>query len=354
MTYAASQVAYWVGQANDQSTGNHPTGWTTGQRWSETSSEWQTMYDTQYATARDTSTGTHPTGWTNGQLWSETASEWKAMHDVEYAAARDNSAGQSASTIGTHHPTGWTASQLWSETANEWNAMWGTEWRNSHDSQGFSYSYPGQAANAVFWSQSAQYWRGQYDAYVTNYNNAIANRDYWMITVAHSDAGVWDNRYNAGYSAGNSAGYAAGVAAASPGGSGATPVMLSTSGTLNAGANLTVTLGGLTAGVWSVTAYGLIGCGDESAAGEPQFGMYVEGSAGFNRKYASNPGDYSLPNKAKFNIRSGSRIYIGMEPIVQYTGGGTVTLRLADEFAVDANGTGYIHAVRVPTPSYPR
>ena len=239
MTYAASTVSYWVGQANDSSTGNHPTGWTSGQRWSETAGEWQAMYDTQYSTARDTSTGTHPTGWTNGQLWSETASEWQAMHDTEYANARDNSGGQPNKPSGNAHPTGWTAGQLWSltatqwntmwgqqwdiardtsagqtgrpsglahptgwtnqqlwsETATEWNAMWVTEWNAARDPQGFSYSYPGQAANAVYWSQSANYWKGQHD--------------YWKTTVAHDDPSVWDNRYNAGYTAGDTAGRAA-------------------------------------------------------------------------------------------------------------------------------------------------
>jgi hypothetical protein len=43
MTY--QNLGYWVGQANDTSTGRHPTGWTSGQRWSETASEWLAMYD---------------------------------------------------------------------------------------------------------------------------------------------------------------------------------------------------------------------------------------------------------------------------------------------------------------------
>ena len=38
-------LGYWIGQANDGSTGRHPTGWTTGQRWSETAGEWMAMYD---------------------------------------------------------------------------------------------------------------------------------------------------------------------------------------------------------------------------------------------------------------------------------------------------------------------
>lgn len=38
-------LGYWIAQANDGSTGRHPTGWTTGQRWSETASEWMAMYD---------------------------------------------------------------------------------------------------------------------------------------------------------------------------------------------------------------------------------------------------------------------------------------------------------------------
>jgi hypothetical protein len=215
MTYAASQVGYWVGQANDNSSGTHPTGWTSGQRWSETAGEWQTMYDTQYATARDTSTGSHPVGWTNGQLWSETASEWQTMYNTEFAAARDNSSGQTGRPSGLQHPTGWTANQLWSETASEWNAMWVTEWNTARDPQGFSYSYPGQAANAVFWSQSAQYWRGQadyywgpsrvwnsgatweqnYNLYVGYYNDMVSQRDTWTSRAnqAWGPNRVWNN-----------------------------------------------------------------------------------------------------------------------------------------------------------------
>ena len=43
MTY--QNLGYWIGQANDSSTGRHPTGWTSGQRWSETAGEWTVMYD---------------------------------------------------------------------------------------------------------------------------------------------------------------------------------------------------------------------------------------------------------------------------------------------------------------------
>ena len=50
MTY--QNLGYWVGQANDLSTGAHPTGWANGQRWSETATEWQAMYD-QAASDRD-------------------------------------------------------------------------------------------------------------------------------------------------------------------------------------------------------------------------------------------------------------------------------------------------------------
>jgi len=78
-------MGFWIGQANDLSTGRHPTGWTSGQRWSETAGEWLTMYDSEFAQARDTSTGSHPTGWSNGQLWSETSSEWMAMYNAKVA-----------------------------------------------------------------------------------------------------------------------------------------------------------------------------------------------------------------------------------------------------------------------------
>lgn len=83
MTY--QNIGYWIGQSNDTSTGRHPTGWTTGQRWLETAPEWMAMYDAENAAGHDTSTGTHPTGWVSGQPWSTTASQWKAMYDTLFA-----------------------------------------------------------------------------------------------------------------------------------------------------------------------------------------------------------------------------------------------------------------------------
>lgn len=213
MTY--QNIGYWVGQANDSSTGSHPTGWTTGQRWSETAGEWQTMYNTEYGTARDTSGGGHPTGWVSGQLWSTTASQWNTMYTAEYNNARDTSGGQTNSGLGTHHPTGWVNAQLWRTTAEQWNAMWGNEWRSARDPQGYSFSYPGQAPNAVYWSQSSQYWRGQadyywgpnrvwnngstweqlYNAYVGYYNDMVSQRDTWASRAnsAWGPSRAWNN-----------------------------------------------------------------------------------------------------------------------------------------------------------------
>lgn len=232
MTYAASQIAYWVGQANDSSTGSHPIGWTNFQRWSETAGEWLVMYNTEYANARDISAGQpgkpsgnqHPTGWASGQFWSVTATQWNTMWGTEWTNARDNSAGQTSSGLGAAHPTGWAASQQWSTTAEQWNGMWGTEWRNSHDPQGYAYSYPGQPANNVFWSQTAAYWKGQadyywgpnrlwnngstweslYNLYVGYYNDMVNQRDIWASrannawgpTRAWSNGESWEAAYN--------------------------------------------------------------------------------------------------------------------------------------------------------------
>jgi hypothetical protein len=216
MTYAASQVGYWVGQANDNSTGVHPpSGYTPGQRWSTTSTQWQTGYNTEYANARDNSTGPHPTGWVSGQLWSTTAGQWYPMYVAEYNNARDTGAGQSSSGLGQQHPPGWGNGQFYSTTAEQWNAQWGSEWRNARDPQGYSFSYPGQGVNAVFWSQSAQYWRGQadyywgpsrqwnngatweqnYNAYVGYYNDMVNQRDTWQARAnsAWGASRVWSN-----------------------------------------------------------------------------------------------------------------------------------------------------------------
>jgi len=230
MTY--QNLGYWVGQANDLSTGNHPTGWTNGQRWSETASEWQTMFNTEYSSARDTSVGQpgkpsgnqHPTGWVSGQLWSVTATQWNGMWGTEWTNARDNSAGQSGNGLAAQHPTGWVAGQQWSATAQQWCEMWGIEWRAARDPQGFPYSYPGQPANGVYWKNTAELWKGQadyywgpaeawntgstykalYQAYVGYYNDMVAQRDYW-INAAHNDPNVWTNQYNAGDAAAQAA-----------------------------------------------------------------------------------------------------------------------------------------------------
>jgi hypothetical protein len=208
-------LGYWVGQANDNSTGNHPTGWTTGQRWSETAGEWQTMYNTEYVAARDTSTGQHPTGWASGQLWSVTATQWNGMWNTEYTNARDNSAGQSSGGLGPQHPTGYATGQQWSVTAQQWCDMWAVEWRAARDPANQTYSYPGQPANAVYWSQTAQYWKGQadyywgpsrqwsngstweqlYNNYVGYYNDMVSQRDTWInrANSAWGPSRVWPN-----------------------------------------------------------------------------------------------------------------------------------------------------------------
>jgi hypothetical protein len=223
MTYAATQVAYWVGQANDNSAGQHPPGYTVSQRWSTTSNVWMTMYNTEYANARDNSAGQpgkpsgsqHPTGWVSGQLWSVTATQWNTMWGTEWTNARDNSNGQTSSGLGAAHPTGYVAGQVWSTTAEQWDAMWGSEWRNARDPQGYAYSYPGQGANAVFWSQTAAYWKGQadyywgpnrlwnngstweqlYNLYVGYYNDMVSQRDTWnsRANSAWGPSRVWSN-----------------------------------------------------------------------------------------------------------------------------------------------------------------
>jgi hypothetical protein len=82
VTYAASQVAYWVGQANDNSGSTHPPGYVAGQRWSSTAGQWQADRNAWNANAIDTSGGPHPPGWASGQLWSTTASQWQSSYNT--------------------------------------------------------------------------------------------------------------------------------------------------------------------------------------------------------------------------------------------------------------------------------
>jgi hypothetical protein len=65
------------------------------------------------------------------------------------------------------------------------------------------------------WNNGAS-WESMYGTSQTDLTNMTGSRDYWQHTVAHNDAAVWDNRYNAGYSAGDAAGYARADVAESP------------------------------------------------------------------------------------------------------------------------------------------
>jgi hypothetical protein len=186
-----SAIAYWANQANDQSTGQaDPPG--TGLQ--------------------------HPTGWVTRQRWSVTAQQWNGMWRNEYNAARDTSAGQSgtptAPIAGPRHPTGWVNAQQWSATASQWYSMWQQEWTNARDPQGLAYSYPGQGAYGVLWSQSAQYWRQQADFYwgatrtwgVGETWEAAYNRvnptSLWQGSLSTAAIGVPYNGYYTGYAHG--------------------------------------------------------------------------------------------------------------------------------------------------------
>src|SRR3954462_9500829 len=108
----------------------------------------------------------HPAGFAGTapkpQFWYDTASQWNAEYRAQYAVGHDT-AGQNPSgpapIAALRTPNGWVSGQAYSSSAQQWHDMWATEWANSHDPQGFAFSFPGQAANAVYWSQSAQYWR---------------------------------------------------------------------------------------------------------------------------------------------------------------------------------------------------
>lgn len=292
MTY--QNLGYWVAQANDLSTGSHPTGWTSGQRWSETAGEWMTMYNAAYTSAHDTSTGSHPTGWVSGQLWSTTAGQWIPMYNAEFANARDNSGGQTSSGLGAQHPSGYTTGQFWSSTAEQWNTMWGTEWRAARDPQGFAWSYPGQGANAVYWSQSASYWRGQadyywgpsrvwnngstwesmYNAYVGYYNDMLSQKNTWESRANQAwgpsrswpNGESWESAYNR----------------VLPAGSGQTPIMYQASGAVSNNNNwMNVCAVNLDRpGFWDVTVRGSGSQGDRAPGQSHQLligGTVVDG-----------------------------------------------------------------------------
>jgi hypothetical protein len=79
MTY--QNLGYWIGQANDLSTGSHPSGWTSGQRWSETASEWQVMYNSMSADAT-TWHGRADQAWGPSRVWGSGESWEQAYNRV--------------------------------------------------------------------------------------------------------------------------------------------------------------------------------------------------------------------------------------------------------------------------------
>jgi hypothetical protein len=169
-----SAIAFWSSQANDNSAGQqdalsgnrHPAGYASAQRWSATAAQWNAEYRTQYGIGHDTA-GQTPSG--------------------------------PAPIAGTTHPSGWVSGQAQSVSAQQWHDMWAAEWANARDPQGFAYSYPGQAAYAVMWSQSAAYWQGQYNAEVGAYT-AITPSALHQLTAAGGSGiaitldktGTWD------------------------------------------------------------------------------------------------------------------------------------------------------------------
>lgn len=132
----------------------------------------------------------HPAGFfgttPNPQFWQDTANQWNAEYRAQYTNGHDT-AGQTPSgpapIAGSTTPSGWVSGQPFSSSAQQWHNMWATEWANARDQQGQAYSYPGQGAYAVFWWQSASYWRGQADF-------------YYGATRQWGNGETWEQAYN--------------------------------------------------------------------------------------------------------------------------------------------------------------
>jgi hypothetical protein len=169
MTYAASTVSYWVGQANDTSTGAHPTGWASGQRWSETAAEWQAMQSstsaslTAMTTDRDLWLGRANNAWGPTRVWNNSTS-WEAYY---------NDMVSQKTTWESRANTAWGPNRVWSN-GSSWEALYN---------------------DMVV----------QRDAWITNYNNMVANRDYWQGQAnyywgpsrVHGSGSTWEQLHNA-------------------------------------------------------------------------------------------------------------------------------------------------------------
>lgn len=114
MTY--QNLGYWVGQANDTSTGRHPTGWTNGQRWSETANEWMAMYDTAIS-QRDALQAALTAMTADRDLWQSRANQawgpsrvWNNGESWEAAYSRVLPAGSGANPVVVDVTAGFTQS----------------------------------------------------------------------------------------------------------------------------------------------------------------------------------------------------------------------------------------------------
>ena len=106
MTY--QNLGFWIGQANDTSTGRHPTGWTNGQRWSETAGEWTTMYDTSQSALASMTTD---------------RDTWHTRADQAYGPGRTwNSAPSFEDQAWTG--SGYGSGVLWSDAAHDDPNVW--------------------------------------------------------------------------------------------------------------------------------------------------------------------------------------------------------------------------------------
>ena len=100
MTY--QNLGYWIGQANDLSTGAHPPGWSNGQRWSETATEWQAAYDAML-TNYNNSQAALAAMTANRDYWQHTVAHndpnvWDNRYNAGYGAG---AASKSTSAVST-------------------------------------------------------------------------------------------------------------------------------------------------------------------------------------------------------------------------------------------------------------
>lgn len=212
-----SAISYFSKEAIDLSTGSHPTGWVSGQRWYTTSAQWQAMFQSSNNAAFDPETFSYsyPGQPANTKLWSDTAQYWKTQTDTAWGPSGVWNSGSTWHALADFE---WGPSRVYN-SGSTWETMYNNEvtlynnevtlYNNEvtayNTSQANLATWTSNANNA--WGPSRVYasgssWESMYNSEVTLYNNEVAlynaNIPAALDHLATSGSAAGDNVTHAG------------------------------------------------------------------------------------------------------------------------------------------------------------